>query len=291
MMTKLARTIALLHLALLVLGGAAAQDSAGTVPYLRASGFNAPLLEGWVNQSTAEVAQFYLAEAEATIRTAIVPVSDPLAAAEEYLGAWLGFEVGAPVYSGKVNLADGTWHSLVYELDATTTASVMARREGEGSVFISFVERDEANRILMLTMSQTDETLDLAIIELNAATDLLMSPLMGQHGTATEVTLPSGKWMLYPGAGHTRMGMVFGNDSYIALATGPIGGYLGVLADAYNRTLLGFFITPDNSLYLGLGLAATFAILGMLVLSWLWRTRAMLKDLAMLKALAETDEG
>ena len=46
------------------------------------------------------------------------------------------------------------------------------------------------------------------------------------------------------------------------------------LADAYNRTLLGFFITPDNSRYLALGLAATFVILGLLVLgSLFWRER------------------
>lgn len=291
MMAKFQVLAVCLLAALLAVGIAAGQDGQPRVPYVQTGGFNAPVIEGWENQSTDEVAQFHLADAKATIRTAIVPASEPVAAAGEALGAWLGVEIGDAVYSGKVNLADGTWHSLVYELDATSTASVMARRVGEGSVVISFVERDESNRIIMLTMAQAGETRDLAISELKAATDLLLAPLMGQQGTATELSLPSGTWMLYPGAGHTRMGMTFGNDSFLSLAVGPIGVYLSELADAYNRTLLGFFITPDNSLYLGLGLAATFFILGVLVLSWLWRARSMMKDLLALKALADGDDG
>ena len=61
---------------------------------------------------------------------------------------------------------------------------------------------------------------------------------------------------------------------------------LAALADAYNRTLLGFFVTPDNSQYLALALAVVLVILGTLLGSLYWRERNVRKDLALLEELA-----
>ena len=93
----------------------------------------------------------------------------------------------------------------------------------------------------------------------------------------------------YGGVSAAAMGMVFGNDSYVALQEGQLGE-LPALAEAYNRTLLGFFITPDNSGYLALGLAVVAVILGTLVFSFFWRSRGLQKDLAMIEELAREEE-
>lgn len=287
---KLIRVTVIVLCLLLISGGAGGSDHDETVPYLRTGGLNVPVLAGWENQSTDEFAQFFLAEYKATIRAAILSLEDPLAAAQAELASRLDVETGPPVYSGKVNLADGTWQVAIFEPDAETSASFMARRVGERAVVISFIERDESNRILMLTMAQEGEARGSAHGELVAATDLLMSPLLGEHGSVSEVALSSGTWVLYPGAGHTRTGMVFGNDSFMALATGPIGVEIVTLADAFFTVLLGFFITPDNSGYLALGLAVVFAILGGLVLSFGWRARNLEKDAALIQQLAQADD-
>ena len=283
-MRPMKKLIALLIL-LLAINGVLAQEEESRVPYFQSSGFNAPRLEGWEDQSADTVAQFYLPSASATVRTAMVALADPVAASEADLKTALGNEIGQPIYRGKVNLADGTWHAAIYEPEAHISASVMSRRVGESSVVISFVERDEANRILMLTVAQEGEPRDHALLELEAASDLLLSPLDGEQGNVSELTLPGGKWVIWQRAGHTGMGLAYGNDSFLALAEGPIGANLTVPAEAYYTTLLGFFITTDNSAYSALALAAVFAILGGLLLSFYWRWRNLRQDLAMIARL------
>ncbi len=289
MTARLLKACALVFVLLLALGGAAAQDSVQTVPYLQTSGFNVPVLAGWDNQSTDAIAQFYSAEYKATIRAQIVALEDPPAAARTVLASWLDIETGPPVYNGKVNLADGTWHVLAFDINAATTASVMARRHGQGSVVISFVEAAPEARTMLLTLAQTDDALNTAAPEIDLALDPFAGVELAQLDDAGNIDMPSGQWQVYERPRLRALGMVFGNDSYIALQEGELGN-LAALADAYNRTLLGFFVTPDNSLYLALGLAAAFAVLGLLVLSFFWRSRGIQQELALIETLTSDEE-
>lgn len=267
-----------------------AEDGEGaSTSYFQSYAFNVPFLEGWEDQSADVIAQFHLAEARATIRTATVSGDDVIAAAEADLAALTGAEIPQPIYRDKVNLADGTWHVLVYDVDDETTASAMARQAGEGVVVISFVERDPAARTTLLIMAQADDSHDDASREILLAIEALAESLPSDLAQRENLILPSGEWVVYAGDDAAAMGMVFGNDSYVALQVGAPGD-LAALADAWNRTLLGFFITPDNSRYLALGLAAVFIILGTLVGSLYWRERNLRKDLALLEQLAR-DEG
>lgn len=288
-MMKFTIAIATFFLALVGVGAARAQDETiKTAAYFQSRAFNTPILEGWEDQSSDDIAQFHLAEASATIRTAMIKASDPVKAAEAELAALTGIKASPPVYRDKVNLADGTWTNLVFELDAETTASVMARIAGERIAVISFVERDPAARTVLLTLAQADDALDEASPEIGGALEAMAGISLADLSRTESVALPSGEWVSFAGDGAQAMGMVFGNDSYVALQMGAPGD-LATLAEAWNRALLGFFITPDNSGYLALGLAAAFAILGMLVGSLFWRERVMRKDLALLEALAADD--
>lgn len=267
-----------------------AQDGErGSRPYFQSRAFNAPILAGWDDQSGDDFAQFHLAEAQATIRTAIAPAAEALDAAGAELSAAFGFDLGAPVFQEKVNLADGTWRALVYDIDAETTASVMARQDGLQSIVISFVERDAAARTVMLTIAQADDSLADATPEIAIALESLAGLSLSELQRADSQTLPSGEWTVYAGESVMAMGVIFGNDAYVALQMGDAGD-LAALAEAYNRTLLGFFITPDNSQYLALGLAAAFVILAALIGSLYWRERNVQKDLALLRELAREDE-
>jgi len=283
---KTAIAIAAMLLGQFAIGAVYAEDGEGaSTRYFQSTTFNAPIIEDWENQSADDIAQFHLAAEQATIRTATLAAGDVIAAVESELDALTGSQVPPPIYSDKVNLADGTWHVLAYDLDEATTASVMARRAGERTVVISFVERDPAARTVVLTLARTDDAHDDAGREIALAMDAIGESLPSFLEQADNVTLPSGGWVVYSSDGAAAMGMVFGNDSYIALREGAPGD-LAALADAWNRTLLGFFITPDNSRYLALGLAVVLAILGTLMGSLYWRERSLRKDLALLEQLA-----
>lgn len=271
---------------LLIGGGASANGEQRTVPYYRSGAFNAPILGGWANESNANLAQFELAEAQATIRTSLVSAADGLAAARGELSDLLGLDINQPVYDEKVNLADGTWRVLVFDLDEATTASVMTRRNETDFAVITFVERNPAARTAMLAITQADDSWDEADPEIALAAEALAGIGLEQLDSAEVTDMPSGSWRVFRQPALTVMGMVFGNESYVALQEGE-AGELAALADAWNRTLLGFFITPDNSLYLALGLAVTFAILGTLVLGHFWRLRSLEKDLTLLNELGE----
>ncbi len=277
-----------LVLILISAGVLLAQDDQAPVPYLQTASFNLPLLEGWQNQRGDAFAQFHFAEAQASIRAALLELPDPIAAAGTDLSRAFGIEPGQPIYQDKVNLADGTWQVLLYEPDDVTSASVMARRAEAQSVVISFVESDPEMRVLMLTIAQSGAARKDAAAEIDQALSLLATTPAVDLTEQTVFSLPSGQWTGLAGDGFLALGMAFGNDSYIALGEGETSE-LPMLADAYNRTVLGFFITPDNSAYLALALAASFAILALLILSFFWRSRNIQKDLQLIESLRQAD--
>lgn len=287
MMSRAKRTTAILLALLLALAGlTSAQDE---MPYYQSADFNVPILVGWQDQSAEGAAQFHEPSASATIRTTMAAGADAESAVAVDLAGWLGLaELAAPVYRGKVNLADGTWHALAYDIDETTAASVMARGAGDRFIVITFLESDPASRTLMLVIAQADEGLADASPEIAAAAMALAGVDMSFLAPVAVNALPSGEWITYAADSVTAMGMVFGNDSYVALREGVPGG-LAALADAYNRTLLGFFITPDNSSYLWLGIAVSLLILAALIGSLFWRERNLRKDLALIEQLESAD--
>ena len=282
-------TVLALFCALLIAGVVHADDKEDKVAYIQSSAFNVPLLEGWENQSGDEFAQFHFAEAHATIRIALVSKGDPIAAAESDLVRTFGMQLGEATYQDKVNLADGTWTVLLYEPDAVTSASAMARREDSKTVVISFVESDPEARILMLTIAQSGDKREDAATEIDLAMSLLLLADANDSGETSALSLPSGEWMQVAGDGAIAIGMAFGNDSYLAIGEGKTEN-LPMLADAYNRTVLGFFVTPDNSGYLALALTAVFAILALLILSFFWRSRDIKKDLELIETLDQSGD-
>ena len=279
-------TILLLALLLTFAAWTSAQDEA---PYYQSADFNVPIIAGWQNQSANEAAQFHKPAASATIRAAMATGADAEAAAAADLASWLGLaELTAPVYRGKVNLADGTWHVLARDIDAQRSVSQVARQAGDRFIVISFLESDPSSRIVMLAIAQADETLETAEPEMDSALEQLTGLRLDNLTAAQARALPGGEWLVYQSETALVAGSLFGNDSYIALQEGTAGD-LAALADAWRGTLLGFFITPDNSPYLWLGITVSLLILAALAGSFAWRARALQKDLAMIEQLEKAD--
>lgn len=291
---KTTRFLFTLLCALLSATGGLAQDGVAeedlpVIPYFQSSAFNTPVLTDWENQSTEDIAQFYLADAQATIRTAVVDVSDSIVGAQQDLEAFLGTTLDEPIYNEKVNLADGTWAVLVYQVDENTTASAMARQNEGRSFVVSFVENNPDVTIIMATVAHTDDSdADNPLLEMGSAVEAFTSASADDLSDPETIALPSGEWTIQTNDTVSVMGWIFGNDSYLAVADGDIAN-LPELANAYNTTLLGFFITPDNGFYLILGLTVSLGTLAILLLSIILRSRGLEKDLAVIQQLAQDD--
>lgn len=260
------------------------------VPYFQSDAFNVPILETWEDQSTDNHAQFYHPEEQVTIRTAFVNGNDSIAGAKADLEAFLGTTLDDPVYSDSVNLADGTWAVLVYQVDTATTASAMAKRD-EGRIYVvSFIETNPDAEIVMATIEHTEDSPeDDPSVEIATLVNLFTNSTRNAPENMETAELPSGEWHIQSyGDDIIAMGFIFGNDSYLALANGA-NDALPELANAYNTTLLGFFITPDNSGYLVLGLAFVLGVLFILAFSIVWRSRSLEKDLAVIQQLANDE--
>ena len=281
-----------LLLALATAGWASAQAE---MPYFQSADFNVPILLGWENQSAPGIAQFSQPAGRATIRTTLAAGTDAPAAAAADLAGWLGLTaLAAPAYSGKVNLADGTWHVLAQEIDAERSASQLVRAAGDRFIVISFLESEPAARTWMLAIAQADETLHTPEAEIDSALQNMAQTRLSDLAALGTITLPAGDWLVFQSETTQAAGSSFGNDSFIALQTALPGELMPTdelisLADAWQSTALGFFITPDNSPYLWLGVAVSLLILSVLVGSFAWRARAVQKDLAMLEQLRSAD--
>ena len=289
MMYTAKRTTRFLLALLLALASAGWTSAQAETPYYQSADFNVPILAGWQNQSADGAAQFSLPSASATIRTTLAAGTDAQSAAAADLTGWLGLtKLDASVYSGKVNLADGTWHVLAHDIDAERSASQLARQAGDRFIVITFLESEPASRTWMLAVAQADETLETPEPEMDGALQQLTQLRLDDLEATGTSALPGGDWLVFQSETAQAAGSLFGNDSYIALQEGALGD-LTALADAWRGTLLGFFITPDNSLYLGLGLAVSLLILAALMGSFVWRARALQKDLAMIEQLESAD--
>ncbi len=264
------------------------EEELPVIPYFQSYAFNVPMLEDWEDQSTEDIAQFYLADTQTTIRTHVVDNPDSISGAEQDLKAFFDSELPDPIYSEKVNLSDGTWAVLVYQIDDETTASAMSRQADGRSYVISFIESNPDVEIIMATIAHADADQADATPELAIAVETFTSTSADDLSNPETITLPSGEWVMQTADSVSTLGWVFGNDSYIAVADGEIDN-LPELANAYNTTLLGFFVTPNNGNYLALGLAVSLGTLGILLFSIWWRARNLQKDLAVIQQLAEDD--
>lgn len=274
-----------------VIAQEAAEEDLPVVPYFQSQMFNAPVLDGWENQSTEDIAQFYLADTQATIRTAVVNVGDSVDGAKQDLETFLGTTLDDPIYNDKVNLADGTWVVLVYQVDEDTTASAMARQNDGRTFVVTFIETNPDANVFMTTIAHTDDSdANNPILEMATAVEAFTSVSVDDLSEPETIALPTGEWTLQTNEDSvTAVGWIFGNDSYLAVADGAIDN-LPELANAYNTTLLGFFITPNNGYYLILGLVVSLGTLAILALSIVLRARGLQKDLAVIQQLANDDD-
>lgn len=271
---------------------AEAEAELPVIPYFKSStGFNIPILEAWANQSDGANASFTSEELQARIFVTAFDGLDEKAAIRRALEALLGAEASAAEsrYEGLVNLADGTWEQELFLSGDQSVSALAKSREGRTYV-VAFVEAVPAAETWMFVVqnpSQTTEGDPLPGVR-EAAQTVLGLDLPAAPNAVEAVSLPSGTWTRasysVEDSQVAAFGLVFGSATYVALTTGDTEAKAAA-ADAFNTVFLGFFLTPDNSLYLYLGLIVTAVIMLGLIGSMLWRVNNARKDAKMLAAL------
>lgn len=261
------------------------------IPYFQSEQlFNVPVLTDWTNASDNRTARFELDDLSATIIVDAVRAGSTMAGAEAVLSAELE-ELPEPDYTDSVNLADGTWEQAIYRA-GDTTASALARSDNGRVFVVAFIERDPAADTAMLVVRGADAqaSTDPGAGILAALRTLVDADFALQPDETTQVDLPSGAWTRThyetdEDEEITAFGFVFGNATYTTITTGDPEAKAR-LADAFNTIFLGFFVTPDNSAFLWLGVVVTLAIIGGLLFSFYWRAASARRDLATIEQLA-----
>jgi hypothetical protein len=273
------------------------------VPYFQSYRFNVPVLVGWDNQSAGEVAFFVNDDLQASIRIESARTPQTEVGIETVLRERFGDALpDEPAFINSINLADGAWVQEIYTLDDGVTVSAFGNSRNDNTYVITFVEENPDADTYMLIVARDDASsgLDVSALDdtpspeqgvLEAIETLITDDFETQPDDIASVGLPSGEWTRYrfesDEAGTIRaLGLVFGRATYATITTkAETDG--AELANAFNTIHLGFFTTPDNSNYLWLGVIATFAILGFLVISLYWRWRSIRQDMALLEQLRD----
>jgi len=273
-----------------------------TIPYLRSNtGFNVPIPGGlWENQSTRDVALFVNESLEATIHVTAVRTLNDEEAIAQVLATFVDGALPEPTVNERIGLGSGTWTQQLFQI-GDTSISTLALVRSDRTFVISFIEMSadyDAYQLavrLPLTEAAEDEAADAAA-EAQPGITLALQQLFGEDfdtepATTTTLALLSGAWALngYDTADSLKvLGFPFRDIVYTTIITGQDQAGLE-LADSFNTVFLGFFITPDNSRFLILGLAASGIILAALLASLWIRHRNVEKDLQLIEELTQDD--
>lgn len=309
-MTTLLRTLSHLVLLMLLLAGTTfAQPEPQTTPeatdeealpviaYFQTYAFNVPVLTGWTNQSAGNVALFTHDDFNASIRVEdVITTSIAQQGIQQALEARFGDALpDEPAFTNTVNLGDGAWVQMIYQLSTGETVSAFANARNNRTYVITFSEENpEADTYMLIVQREEDEGMETSVLQ---AIQTLIDPDFTYEGVMVDtVTLPDStrEWTRYEydsaTAGTiTALGYGFGRAVYTTISTKDDGDALA-LAQAFSTIHLGFFTTPDNIVYLFVGLVTTFVILGVLIFSMMWRWRGARQDLALLEQLRDASK-
>lgn len=253
-------------------------------------GFNIPILAGWENFSTNTAANFRNTAANAEILVTLTEETEVEVGIDQILETNLDVNVTTdPVFTSKVNLSDGTWTQVIYQ-NGTRTISAIGQIRNNKTYVLSMVE-DQADADVFLLVVPTPDT---TAVEAEPLPGMLLAAesvgmtIESEPVSTEQVSLPSGDWteVVYDvdGESVTLLGLIFGNATYVTIATGDAVG-IEDMTNKFNTAFLGFFVTPENDEFLFLGLAVTGGILLILIGSlWLRHINAQ-KDIELIEQL------
>ncbi len=208
---------------------------------------------------------------------------------EARLAEWAPEAIDAPelelLQQADVQLTTGEWTQRLYKLPASDTRAltVFSQRIDDVEYVITFSAREPVFAFVVpLDSPLADAAGASAVVDAGAAALGLDAT---REGELTDEQVGATTWY--------RQGMRVGADDYLALVRrsgeltadiiiGPAGAVTP--DDAVALTVVrDFFLTPETTNYLVLGLVAAFAVLGVFVVSLIVRRRNLRRDEAVLR--------
>jgi hypothetical protein len=187
-------------------------------------------------------------------------------------------------YQSSVTIDGLPWGNYVFDITEGGTVSAFARAQDDQTYVMYYINQDDTTEIYMPTVEVDEEGAGL-----QTALEAIYPGFDAEPQNTSEVRLSSGVWIRNDfeledgGELHTLHQERFGK-TYVVIENGD-----GTVIDAVNKSLytslFGFFITPENTNYLILGLGATFGLIVILVISYMVRHRNAEKDLELIRQL------
>ena len=306
-MLCLAGVLLLLLITFTVAGSLSAQDAPASdtaaevadpdeavVPYIQTDAYNIPLLTGWDVVPDEQFVDLRLDEQNARIIVESVETTDTAQALLQVVAArFPPLADVTPQVDEVLSLVTGQWMQRIYAGDSGTF-SVLANttRQGQTVVFVLSVMQPDGVAFVILKPSAigVDDDTALASTVVSSLAEVVDTRL--QLDAAQTRPVADAQWLLFPaesgaGADATAGGAVanrFDRTQYIGYSNGDVEQALS-LATAWRRLNLGFFVTPQNSAYLWLGVGLSVAVLLSLALSIVLRYRSAREDVRVIEQL------
>lgn len=292
------RLICIGWLLLLPIWSAAAQEAPieeelPVIDYYHSNlGFNIPVIGAWENFSTRDFAYFRKESASAELHVDVVQETDVITGLNETLENVLSFDLSSePLFSDSINLADGTWQQFIHQQGERTVSAFGQVRNAKTYVISLTEDQPDADLYLMIirnTETSTQVSPPDPAPAIATALETLWDDFDAEPASSELVELPSGIWTQqnyeWDDQPVTVLGMVFGNATYVTIATGEAQAVTD-LTNAFNTAFLGFFVTPENNEFLYLGLAGTAIVFLLLVVSIWLRYRNAQRDMQLIEQL------
>ncbi|MBL8155159.1 MAG: hypothetical protein JNM70_13330 [Anaerolineae bacterium] len=285
MLYRTVRIALILALLIVLPSFALAQESAPQTAYYNAEArFGMPVPSGYENQTAGDLTHFsngigdiYVLQVNTTDLTAGIR-----AALERIDPAF----VTDPAKSSTVNLANGTWQQAIFTPPGGAIISALAQVYDNRTFVLAYVHNQPDTDTLAVIVESADvqagitDAIQRFIDPAFAAEPADSTTTANAQGTA----IVENRYALEDGQALLAQGSVRGDFTYVVLERGPADG-LQAVDDAFFTVLLGFFVTPNTSNYLLLGLAVSAIILLGFAVSLILRHRSLQRDLQTIEQL------
>jgi len=262
------------------------------IPYFVAENagrkFNVPVPFDWENVSSdPNIAHFAHPNGLGDIYSLPVDSQSPQSAAETAIKRILGDISLTARYSGQFQLDGNDWGKFAFSSElGTLTAFTQTRDNVVYVLFYHYPKTDHEFYFMAQNVLEDEASQSGVLIALSS----LYPEIPETPQTETIVPLSNGDWTRQTYAiGEAQIVTLWqrrGGVVYIIVENGD-----GAVVDGVNKalftSLFGFFITPQNTAYLWLGLAVTFGIAGIFILSLFLRHRGLTRDEALVRELAK----
>jgi hypothetical protein len=266
-------------------GEASAEDPLQVVLYSNAElRYNVVVPPGWTDNSTPNYALLTRDGTQIFVRGS-APLAPQQAVAEALAVVAPDLDAGTPELREDI-LPNGTWARLLYPLTADGTAVTAYIQSDDNTTFVVGLISPAGARPLVAPIP--DATVPTAVRDaaVVAVEQIAPGAVLTAEATETAIifrqTLTRYEFETADGEPLSVWSRMFGTSGY-ALVAPPDAADPEVAV--FISVLLDFFITPETTDYLFLGLAVTAGILLLAIISLIIRSRSLRQDIQMLEGL------